>query len=185
MLNNVIKDLEMNMQKALEAFKGELGKLRTGRAHTGLVEGIRVDYYGNETPLKNVANIVVSDSRTITITPWEKTMVKSIEKAIANANLGLNPISDANLVRIPIPFLTEERRKEVAKVVKNIAETSRVAMRNIRREAMDKLKGLLKEKEIDEDMDHRIQDEVQKTTNKFIDEIDKLATAKETELMTI
>ncbi len=185
MLNNVTKDLETNMQKALEAFKIELGKLRTGRANTSLVEGIKVDYYGNETLLKNVANITVSDARTIVITPWEKTLVKSIEKAITSANLGLNPVSDANLVRIPIPPLTEERRKEMAKVVKNIAETSRVAIRNIRREAMDKLKDLLKNKEIDEDMDHRTQDTVQKITDKFIAEIDKLVVAKEKDLMTV
>lgn len=185
MLNSIMKDLETNMQKALEAFKVELSKLRTGRAHSGLVEGVKVDYYGNETPLKNVANITVSDSRTLTITPWEKAMVKAIEKAIANANLGLNPVSDANLVRIPIPPLTEERRKEMAKVVKNIAETSRVAMRNVRREAMDKLKDLLKKKEIDEDMDHRTQEAVQKTTDKFIGEVDKLVVAKEADLMTV
>jgi ribosome recycling factor len=185
MVDNVIKNMEADMQKVLEAFKAELGKLRTGRAHSGLVEGVKVDYYGNETTLKHVANIVVSDSRTITITPWEKNMVKSIEKAILNANLGLTPVSDANLVRVPIPPLTEERRKEMAKGVKNIAETSRVAARNVRREAMDKLKDLLKKKEIDEDMDHRTQDAVQKTTDKFIAEIDKIVVAKETELMTV
>jgi ribosome recycling factor len=185
MLNDIIKGIEVSMQRAIEAFKVELGKLRTGRAHSSLVEGIKVDYYGNETLLKNVSNIVVSDARTITITPWEKTMVKPIEKAITNAGLGLNPIADANLVRVPIPSLTEERRKEMAKVVKSVAEAARVSIRNIRREAMDKLKDLLKKKEIDEDMDHRTQDAVQKTTDKFIGEIDKLATAKETELMTV
>ena len=185
MLNEIINDIEASMQKAVEVFKIELGKLRTGRAHAGLVEGVKIDYYGNETALKHIANITISDSRTITITPWEKNMVKPIEKGILNANLGLNPVSDANLVRIPIPPLTEERRKEMVKVVKNIAETSRVAMRNIRREAMDKLKDLLKKKEIDEDMDHRIQDAVQKTTDKFIGEVDKLAATKETELMTV
>ncbi len=185
MLTNIVKDLETDMQKALEAFKVELGKLRTGRAHTGLVEGVKVDYYGNETPLKNVANITVGDARTIVITPWEKTMIKSIEKAISNANLGLNPVSDANLVRISIPPLTEERRKEMAKAVKGIAEISRVSVRNVRREAMDKLKDLLKKKEIDEDMDHRTQDAVQKTTDKFIAEVDNLAVVKEKELMTV
>lgn len=185
MINNVLKDLETNMQKALENFKIELGKLRTGRAHPSIVEGIKVDYYGNETALKHVANITVSDARTIMITPWEKTMVKPIEKAITSAGLGLNPISDANLVRVPIPPLTEERRKEMTKVVKSIAENSRVAIRNIRREAMDKLKDLLKKKEIDEDMDHRIQDMIQKSTDKFIGEIDKLVTTKETELMQV
>ncbi|MDR1057362.1 MAG: ribosome recycling factor [Coxiellaceae bacterium] len=183
MLNDILKNTEINMQKALENFKNELGKLRTGRAHTSLVEGIKVDYYSNETALKHVANITINDARTITITPWEKTMVKPIEKAIASAGLGLNPISDANLVRVPIPSLTEERRKEMIKIVKNIAETSRVAIRNIRREAMDKLKELLKKKEIDEDADHRTQDVIQKTTDKFINEIDKLVVTKETELI--
>ena len=185
MINNIIKDIEISMQKAIEAFKIELGKLRTGRAHPSLVEGVKVDYYGNETALQHIANIVVSDSRTITVTPWEKNMVKPIEKAISTAGIGLNPVSDANLVRVPIPPLTEERRKEMAKVVKTIGETARIAVRNIRREAMDELKDLLKKKEIDEDMDHRTQDAVQKTTDKFIAEIDKLMTAKEAELMKV
>lgn len=184
-MNNIIKNTEANMQKALEAFKVEISKLRTGRAHAGLVDGIKIDYYGNETALKHVANIVVSDARTIVITPWEKTMVKPIEKAILNAGLGLNPISDANLVRIPIPPLTEERRKEMAKVVKNIAEQARISVRNVRRDAMISLKDLLKKKEIDEDADRRAQDLVQKTTDKFVSEIDKLTVAKEAELMQI
>lgn len=185
MLDNITKNSEENMQKALEAFKVELGKLRTGRAHPGLVEGIKVDYYGNETALKHIANIVASDSHTITITPWEKSMTKAIEKAIANFGLGLNPVSDANLVRVPIPLLTEDRRKEMVKLVKNIAETARVAIRNIRREEMDNLKNLLKKKEIDEDTDRRAQDVVQKITDKFVDEIDKLAATKEIDLMTV
>lgn len=185
MLDSVIKNTEINMQKAIEAFQTELSKLRTGRAHTSLVDGIKVDHYGNETPLKNVANIAVSDARTITITPWEKIMVKQIEKAIFSAGLGLNPVSDANLVRVPIPPLTEERRKEMAKVVKTIAESARVGVRNIRREAMDTLKGMLKKKEIDEDMERRTQDAVQKVTDRFVGEIDKLAVAKEAELMTV
>jgi len=185
MINDILKDIEVTMQKALENFKHELGKLRTGRAHTSIVEGVKVDYYGNETTLKHIANITVSDARTIVVTPWEKTMVKPIEKAIANAGLGLNPIADANLVRVPIPSLNEERRKELTKVVKSTAETSRVSMRNIRREAMDKLKDLLKKKEIDEDMDRRTQDAIQKTTDKFIVEVDKMVSVKEAELMHI
>jgi ribosome recycling factor len=185
MLNEMVKNLETNMHKAIEAFKTELGKLRTGRANTSLVEGVKVDYYGNETPLKNVASITISDARTIVITPWEKPLVKAIEKAITSANLGLNPVSDVNLIRIPIPPLTEERRKELTKIVKNIAENSKVSIRNIRREAMDKLKDLLKKKEIDEDMDRRTQDTVQKATDKFIAEIDKLVEAKEKDLMTV
>ncbi|EKE01619.1 MAG: hypothetical protein ACD_21C00090G0025 [uncultured bacterium] len=185
MLNNIIKNVETNMQKSLEAFKVEIGKIRTGRANASLVDGIKVDYYGNETALKHIANIVVSDARTITITPWEKPMVKPIEKAILNAGLGLNPVSDANLVRVPIPALTEERRKEMVKVVKNISEQARVAIRNIRRDAMDSLKELLKKKEIDEDADHRAQDAVQKVTDRFVGEIDKLAVSKEEDLMKV
>lgn len=185
MVNNILKDIETSMQKTLETFKTELSKLRTGRAHTSIIDGVKIDYYGNETALKHVANITVSDARTLTVTPWEKTMVKPIEKAIASAGLGLNPISDANLVRVPIPPLTEERRKEMTKTVRSIAETSRIAVRNIRREAMDKLKDLLKKKEIDEDMERRAHDAVQKTTDKFIDEVDKLVTTKESELMKV
>jgi ribosome recycling factor len=184
-INSITKNVETNMNKAVEAFKVEIGKLRTGRAQSSIVEGVKVDYYGNETALKHIANITVSDARTIVVTPWEKTMVKPIEKAIIAAGLGLNPISDANLVRIPVPPLTEERRKEMAKVVKNIAEQSRIAIRNVRRDAMTDLKELLKKKEIDEDTDRQAQDSVQKTTDKFIGEIDKLALAKEAELMQI
>lgn len=185
MLNNINKDVETNMQKALEVFKVEIGKLRTGRANSSLVDGVKVDYYGNETPLKNIANIVVSDAHTITITPWEKTMVKPVEKAILNAGLGLNPIADANLVRVPIPAMTEERRKEMAKVVKGIAEQARVSLRNVRRDAMAHLKDLLKKKQIDEDTDRRAQDLVQKTTDKFVAEVDKLTVVKEAELMKV
>lgn len=185
MLNNIIKDAENGMHKALEVFKIEIGKIRTGRAHTSLVDGIKVDYYGNETPLKNVANISVSDARTIVITPWEKTMVKTIEKAIQTAALGLNPVGEANLVRVPIPPLTEERRKEMSKVVKNIAEQARVSVRNVRRDGMNHLKELLKKKEIDEDDDRRAQDAIQKLTDKFVAEVDKQALAKEEELMKV
>ena len=173
------------MQKAQLAFQVEIGKIRTGRANSSFVDGVKIDYYGNETALKHVANITVSDARTIVISPWEKAMVKPIEKAILTANLGLNPVSEANLVRIPIPPLTEERRKEMVKVIKNIAEQARVAIRNIRRDAMTNLKELLKQKEIDADTDHRTQDLVQKTTDKFVQEIDKLAVAKEEELMKV
>jgi ribosome recycling factor len=185
MLDKVNKDLEANMQKALEVFKVEISKLRTGRAHSSLVDGVKVEYYGNETPLKNIANVVVSDAHTITISPWEKTMVKPVEKAILNAGLGLNPIADANLVRVPIPAMTEERRKEMAKVVKTIAEQARVSLRSVRRDAMASLKDLLKKKQIDEDADHRAQDLVQKTTDRFVAEIDKLAAMKEADLIKI
>lgn len=185
MLNNILKSAETHMQKAIESFKVELGKLRTGRAHPSLIDGVKVDYYGNETLLKHVANISVGDARTIIVTPWEKPMVKPIEKAILNSDLGLNPISDANIVRVPIPPLTEERRKEMVKTVKSIAEQARVSVRNIRRDAMVNLKDLLKKKEIDEDADHRAQDAVQKTTDKFVGEIDKLAATKEVELLKV
>lgn len=185
MLDDITKNVTTGMQKAVTAFQVELGKIRTGRAHAGFVDGVKVDYYGNETALKHIANVTVSDARTIVITPWEKTMVKAIEKAILSANLGLNPVSEANLVRVPIPSLTEDRRKEIVKVIKNIAEHARVAVRNIRRDAMNNLKDLLKQKSIDEDTDHRAQDLVQKTTDKFVQEIDKLATAKEKEIMQI
>lgn len=185
MLNDILKNAEVSMQKAVESFRAELDKLRTGRAHPSLLEGVKVDYYGNETLLKHVANVSVGDARTIIVTPWEKPMVKSVEKAILNSGLGLNPISDANMVRVPIPPLTEERRKEMTKVVKSIAEHARVSVRNLRRDAMASLKDLLKKKEIDEDGDHRAQDIVQKTTDKFVGEIDKLAIAKEADLMKV
>lgn len=185
MINDIIKNTEIQMHKDVDSLKLELSKLRTGRAHTSIVEGIKVDYYGTETPLKQVANITVSDARTISITPWEKTMVKPIEKAILTADLGLNPVSDGNIVRVPVPTLTEERRKELSKVVKTVAEHWRVAVRNVRRDAMNDFKELLKEKEIAEDEERRAQETVQKLTDKFIAEIDKLAADKETDLMTV
>ncbi len=176
---------EQAMQRALQAYQNDLTKMRTGRAHAGLVDTIKVDYYGNETPLKNVASVVVSDARTLVITPWEKALVKAIEKAIQNANLGLNPIAEANLVRIPIPPLTEERRREMVKVVKNIAETARVATRNLRRTALDEIKQAVKAKELSEDVERRLQDEVQKLTDSYIEKIDEVAIKKEEELMKI
>lgn len=185
MINAILKDCEINMNKALEVYKAELSKLRTGRAHSSLVENIKVDYYGTDTPMKHVATIVASDARTITITPWEKTMLKPIEKAIMLADLGLNPIVDANLIRLPLPALTEERRKELVKVVKATAEHAKVNVRNIRRDANSDLKELLKEKEINEDDERHAQDGVQKLTDKFIVEVDKIAQAKETDLMAV
>lgn len=185
MLNDIIKNIENDMQKCIESFKAELSKLRTGRASSGLVDGIKVDYYGNETALQHVANVTTSDARTISIVPWEKSMLKPIEKAILSADLGLNPIVDSDAVRIPIPALTEERRKEMAKLMRNISEQSKVSVRNVRRDAMTHIKELLKSKELDEDSEHRAQDTVQKITDKFIAEIDKLTTSKEAELMKI
>lgn len=185
MLNEIISNAEVGMQKSLESYKLELGKLRTGRASTSLIEGVKIDYYGNETSLQHIANLSVGDARTIIVTPWEKNMVKPIEKAIKNAGLGLNPVADANLVRVPIPPLTEERRKEMVKTVKSITENARVSVRSVRRDAMDRLKNMLKSKEIDEDEDRRTQDGVQKTTDKFIIEIDKVMADKEKELMQV
>jgi ribosome recycling factor len=184
-LDNIIKDTDDYMQTALEVDRVELGKLRTGRAHSGLVDSIKVAYYGNETPIKNVANITVSDARTIVITPWEQHMVKAIEKAVRDADLGLNPIGDVGLIRIPIPPLTEERRREMVKVVKSVAETSRIAIRNIRRDAMERLKELLKKKDLNEDEERRNQEVIQKITDGFIEQIDHLMQLKETELMKV
>lgn len=185
MIDDIIKNAETQMKKGIDSFKNELGKLRAGRAHPGLVEHIRVDYYGNETALTHVASVVASDARTITITPWEKTMIKPIEKAIANSDLGLNPMSDGNVVRIPLPALTEERRKELVKVLKTTAEHSKVSVRNLRRDANEHLKKLLKDKKVSEDEEKRAQDNVQKLTDKYIAEIDQIATAKEKDLMAI
>ena len=185
MLNDIIKGNDDQMRKALEKYRVELGKLRTGRAHGGLVDSIKVDYYGNETPIKNVANITVSDARTVVITPWEPQLVKAIEKAIRDADLGLNPVGDVNLIRVPVPPLTEDRRKEMVKIVKNVSETSRVVIRNIRRDAMDQLKNLLKKKEISEDEERRNQEVIQKTTDGFIEQIDHLMQLKETELLKV
>src|SRR5579872_4080583 len=152
----VLKDLETRMQKSIDAFKHEMSKLRTGRAHPGLLEGIRVDYYGNETPLNQVANITVGDARTLVITPWEKRMTPVIEKAIMQSGLGLNPATSGELIRVPLPALTEERRKDLIKVVRNEAETARVSIRNGRRDANTEVKDLLKDKQITEDEERRL-----------------------------
>lgn len=185
MIIQITKDAETHMLKAVESLKNEFTKLRTGRAHPGLLEHIKVDYYGTATGLSHVATITVSDARTLTVTPWEKTMVKPIEKAILAADLGLNPIADANLVRVPLPALTEERRKDLVRVVKNAGEASRVAIRNIRRDANNHLKDLLKKKEINEDDERRGQETVQKLTDKFIEEVDKAVASKETDVMSV
>lgn len=185
MIEDTIKNAEERMKKGIEAFKHELSKLRTGRANPSLVEDLPVEYYGSQAALKTVANIVVSDPRTLTVTPWDKNMVKPIEKAILNSNLGLNPVVNGNIMRIPLPALTEERRKELVKVMKTDAEHSRVAIRNIRRDANDELKGLLKQKTITEDDEKKAQDRIQKLTDGYVAEIDKIVGAKEKELMTV
>lgn len=183
MINTIIKDAEMHMQKSIESFNNELKKLRTGRANPSLIEHVKVDYYGTETALSHVATITVSDARTLVITPWEKAMIKPIEKAILNSDLGLNPVSDSNFLRVPLPALTEDRRKELVKIVKTAAEQSRVAVRNMRRDANSALKELVKKKEISEDDERKSQETVQKMTDKFIVEIDKIASTKEADLL--
>jgi ribosome recycling factor len=184
-MHKVVKDAEMRMRKSIEAFKAEIAKLRTGRAHPSILDHVRIDYYGTEMPINQVANINASDARTLTISPWEKSMVSAIEKAILNSDLGLNPTSTGDLIRVPMPALNEERRKELIKVVRNEAEVARVGIRNVRRDANAELKELLKSKQITEDEERRITDDVQKITNKFVAEVDQLTTAKESDLMAI
>lgn len=183
---NTIKDTgESRMKKAIEAFQNELTKLRTGRASASLLDHLRVANYGNEVPINQVATISVSDARTLLITPWEKTMVQAIEKAIMTSDLGLNPVTAGTAIRVPLPPLNEERRKELAKLVKGEAENARVSIRNARRDANNQLKELLKKKEISEDDERRSQDSIQKVTDKYIAEVDQIAAHKEKELMEI
>jgi ribosome recycling factor len=185
MIAEIRKSAEQKMQKSLEALKLDLGKVRTGRAHTGLLDHITVDYYGSPTVINQVANVTLADARTITVAPWEKKMLGAIEKAIRNSDLGLNPVTVGELIRVPMPPLTEERRRDLTRIVKHEAETARVAMRNIRRDANAHLKELLKEKKIAEDEERRGQDEIQKLTDRYIAEIEKALQTKEAELMAI
>lgn len=184
-MQKVIKDAEMRMRKSIEAFKAEIAKLRTGRATPTILDHVRVDYYGSELPINQVANVNVTDARTLTITPWEKKMVTAIEKAILNSDLGLNPATTGDVIRVPMPALNEERRKELIKVVRTESETARVSIRNVRRDANGELKELLKAKQITEDEERRYSDDVQKITDKFVAEVDQLTTAKEADLMAI
>jgi len=179
------KTTELKMDKSIEAFKGDLARVRTGRAHTGLLDHIHVDYYGAATPLNQVAKVTLLDSRTIGVAPFEKKMTQAVEKAIRDANLGLNPATQGDTVRVPMPALTEERRKELTKVVKHEAENARVAVRNLRRDAMHQLKEALKKHEVSENDERRAQDEVQKMTDKHIADIDRLLQEKEKELMAV
>ena len=185
----VIADLKRNteskMKKSLEALKNDLGKVRTGRAHTGLLDHVSVDYYGTQTPLSGVASVSLIDARTIGITPWEKKMVAAIEKAIRESDLGLNPAAMGDTIRVPMPALTEERRKELVKVVRGESENARVAVRNLRRDANHTLKEALKKKEISEDDERRAQDDVQKLTDRHVAEIDKMLQLKEAELLAV
>lgn len=185
MLKEITKDAGERMAKSVEALRQELTKLRTGRAHTSLLDHITVEYYGAEVPLSQVANVGVEDARTLTVTPWEKQMVPVIEKAIIDSDLGLTPASAGTVIRIPLPPLTEERRRDMVKVVRQEAEGGRVAVRNIRRDALGDVKEFLKEKEITEDDEHRAQESIQKLTDKYVAEIDRVLTDKETELMEI
>ncbi len=179
------KSTEQKMQKSVEALKHDLAKVRTGRAHTGLLDHVLVDYYGAMVPIGQVANVGLGDARTITVQPWEKKMAPVIEKAIRDSDLGLNPATHGDVIRVPMPPLTEERRRELTKVVRHEGETAKVAVRNLRRDAIGHLKELLKKKEVSEDEERRAQDEVQKLTDRFVAEIDKLIAEKEKEIMTV
>ncbi|HEY8609464.1 MAG TPA: ribosome recycling factor [Noviherbaspirillum sp.] len=182
---DVKKNAEQKMNKSIETLKADLAKVRTGRAHTGILDHIQVDYYGTPTQISQVANVTLIDARTIGVQPWEKKMVNVIEKAIRESDLGLNPATQGDLIRVPTPALTEERRKEIVKLVKGEGEDAKVAIRNIRRDANEALKKLLKDKACSEDDERRAQDDVQKLTDKFVAEVDKLITEKEKELMTV
>jgi ribosome recycling factor len=184
-LTEIRKSTEQKMLKSIEALKHDLAKIRTGRAHTGLLDHIQVDYYGSMVPLSQVANVGLGDARTITVQPWEKKMLSVIEKAIRESDLGLNPSSQGDMLRVPMPPLTEERRREMTKVVRHEGENARVAVRNLRRDAIHHLKELLKKKDVSEDDERRAQDDVQKLTDRYVGDIDKLVAEKEKELLTV
>jgi ribosome recycling factor len=182
---DIKKSAESKMGKSIEAFKNELHKIRTGRAHPGILDQVQLDYYGSMVPISQVANLSLLDARTISVQPWEKGMGPKLEKAIRDSGLGLNPSAQGDLLRIPMPALTEERRKELTKVVKHAGEDCKVAVRNVRRDANEHLKKLLKDKDVTEDDERRAQDEVQRLTNNVVAEIDKLVAAKETEILAV
>ncbi|GAA0722669.1 ribosome recycling factor [Dokdonella soli] len=183
MLDNIKKDTQTRMQKSVDALKNELMRLRTGRASTALIEPLKVPYYGNDTPITQVANVAIADSRSITITPFEKNMVGAVEKAILASDLGLTPTTVGTVIRINLPPLTEERRKELSKHVSHEGENAKVAVRNVRRDALHQVKELLKDKKISEDDERRAEDEIQKFTDKFVKDVDGVVKAKEDELM--
>lgn len=185
MIADLKKNTEAKMNKSIEVLKADLGKVRTGRAHTGLLDHVQVDYYGSPVPISQVANITLVDSRTIGVQPWEKPMVGKVEKAIRDADLGLNPATQGDLIRVPMPILTEERRRDLIKVVKSEGETAKVSIRNLRRDANNALKEALRKKEIPEDDERRAQDDIQKLTDKAVAEIDKLLAEKEKDLMAV
>ena len=184
-INDLKKTTEQKMDKSVQAFKSDLAKVRTGRAHTGILDHITVDYYGSQMPLNQVAKVTLLDARTIGVTPFEKKMTQAVEKAIRDSDLGLNPATQGETVRVPMPLLTEERRKELIKVVRHEAENARVAVRNLRREANQQLKDALKKHEVSENDERRAQDEVQKMTDRHIADIDRLLQEKEKELLAV
>ncbi len=182
---DVRKNTDQRMHKSIDTLKNDLAKVRTGRAHVGMLDHIQVDYYGNPTQLTQVANVTLVDARTIGVQPWEKKMIGAVEKAIREADLGLNPATQGDMIRVPTPPLTEERRKEMVKLVKSEAEDAKIAIRNIRRDANEGLKKLLKDKAVSEDDERRAQEEIQKLTDKFVAEVDKLVVDKEKEVLTV
>lgn len=185
MINDIIKDSKVRMEKSVDALKTQLSKVRTGRAHPSLLDGISVSYYGTDTPLRQVANVSIEDARTLSITVFDKSMIAAVEKAIMASDLGLNPMSAGTSIRVPLPSLTEERRKDLVKLVRAEAENGRVAVRNIRRDANADFKALLKEKEISEDDERRAADEIQKITDIYVKKIDEVLADKEKELMEV
>ncbi|WP_226702548.1 ribosome recycling factor [Microbulbifer elongatus] len=185
MIDDIKKEAEGRMKKALEALGSNFNKIRTGRAHPSILDGIQVSYYGSDTPLSQVANVTVEDARTLSVTPWEKNLVPDIEKAIMKSDLGLNPSTAGSVIRIPMPMLTEETRKNFIKQAKGEAESARVSIRNNRRDALAEVKALVKDKEISEDDERRAADEIQKLTDKYVGEVEKALSVKEKDLMEI
>lgn len=185
MLEDIKKDATARMAKCVQSFQADLKKLRTGRAHPSLVEHLKVDYYGSDVPLQQVANIAIEDARTITVTPWEKTMVQPIEKAIHKSDLGLTPMTAGTVIRVPLPALTEERRRDITKLVRQDAENARVSVRNVRRDVLADVKDMLKEKMISQDDEKRAEGEIQKLTDKHVADIEQLLAAKEKEIMQV
>ncbi len=185
MVEDIQKDAQARMLKSVDALRAELTRVRTGRAHTSLLDHITVNYYGSDVPLSQVANVAVADARMLTVTPWEKPLIAAIEKAIMASNLGLNPVTSGTVIRVPLPPLTEERRRDMIKIVRQEAESGRIAIRNIRRDANSDFKTLLKDKDISEDDERKAQDAIQKLTDQYVAEVDKVLAAKETDLMEI
>ena len=185
MLDDIKKDADLRMDKSIAAFEQELKKLRTGRAHTSLLDHVMIEYYGSEVPLNQVAGIGVEDARTLTVTPWEKPMVPAVEKAILKSDLGLSPVTAGGVIRVPLPALTEERRKDMVRIVRHEAEGARVAIRNIRRDALHHVKELLKEKDITEDEDRKAHEDIQARTDRHVARVDEILAGKEAELMEV